>query len=158
MAVCTTCLVPVGARAQETRTAGAAEAVEPAQSGGTDDIVVTAQRRAEPLQRVPLAITAISDKAIEEQHIAVFSAIAKVAPGFVSGANYGYIRFSSIRGISNNQFGFADDPSIAMYVHGVYQGRGGTGMQTTPSLTWTGSRLLRGRRQRSSGAVPLAAR
>ena len=100
-----------------------------APAGGLEEIVVTAQHRSEPLQRVPLAITAISGDTVAEQHIDTFSDVAKLTPGFVSADNYGYIRFSSMRGISNNQFGFADDPSIAMYVDGVYQGRGGTGMQ-----------------------------
>lgn len=97
---------------------------------GVEDIVVTAQQRSQSLQDVPLAVTALTGGLIEQAHIATFSDLAKIAPGFVSGANYGFIRFSSMRGISNNQFGFADDPSIAMFVDGVYQGRGGSGMQT----------------------------
>lgn len=94
-----------------------------------EEIVVTATQREQSLQQVPLAVTALSQTFLEQHHLNAFSDLALFTPGFVSAPNYGYIRNSSMRGISNNQFGFADDPSIAMYVDGVYQGRGGTGMQ-----------------------------
>lgn len=94
-----------------------------------EDVVVIAQQRTQSAQEVPLSVTAISGEFIADHHLNDFSDLALFTPGFVSAPNYGYIRNSSIRGISNNQFGFADDPSIAMYVDGVYQGRGGSGMQ-----------------------------
>ena len=92
-----------------------------------EEIVVTAQLRRETLQAVPLAVTAISGAALSRENIENFADLAKITPGFTAGAAYGFIRNSSMRGISNNQFGFADDPSIAIFTDGVYQGRGGTG-------------------------------
>ena len=98
-----------------------------APAGGIEDIVVTAQYRQESLREVPLSITALTGPAIEANNITDFADLARLTPGFVSAPNYGFIRNSSMRGISNNQFGFADDPSIAIFTDGVYQGRGGTG-------------------------------
>src|SRR5882762_2271972 len=93
------------------------------------EIVVTAQHRVQNLQEVPISVTVLSGTAILESHLRDFSDLSLQTPSFTSGADYGYIRNSSIRGISNNQYGFADDPSIAMYVDDIYQGRGATGMQ-----------------------------
>lgn len=99
------------------------------QARGADVVFITVQQRLQRLQDVPLSVTALSGGFVEENHLKDFSELAKFTPGFVSGSNYGFIRNSSMRGISNNQFGFADDPSIAMFVDNVYQGRGGTGSQ-----------------------------
>lgn len=97
-------------------------------TGQLEEVVVTAQRRAQPLQDVPLAVTVLQGQFLQKQHIVDFNDLALFTPNMVSAPNYGYIRDTSIRGISNNQFGFADDPSIAEFVDGIYQGRGGTGM------------------------------
>ncbi len=100
-----------------------------ARNGGElSEIVVTAQHRVQRLKDVPLTVTVLQGGFLRRHHIVDFNDLALFTPGFVSAPNYGYIRNSSIRGISNNQFGFADDPSIAEFVDGVYQGRGGTGM------------------------------
>lgn len=104
-----------------------APAVPAADDPGVEEIVVTAQLRREPLQDVPLSVTALTGDALRENNIENFADLAQLTPGFVSAPNYGFIRNSSMRGISNNQFGFADDPSIAVFTDGVYQGRGGTG-------------------------------
>ena len=105
----------------------------PAPAGTADaaieEIVVTAQLRRERLQEVPLSVTALSGTALSRERIENFADLARLTPGFVSAPNYGFIRNSSMRGISNNQFGFADDPSIAIFTDGVYLGRGGTGSQ-----------------------------
>ena len=101
----------------------------PEQGKGAEVIYITAQQRLQRLQDVPLSVTALSGSFVEDNHLKDFSDLAKFTPGFISGSNYGFIRNSSMRGISNNQFGFADDPSIAMFVDNVYQGRGGSGSQ-----------------------------
>lgn len=94
-----------------------------------EEVTVTAQQREQSLQQVPLSVTALTGETLLENHLRDFSDLSKLTPSFTSGANYGYIRNSSMRGISNNQYGFADDPSIAMFVDDIYQGRGSTGMQ-----------------------------
>ena len=76
---------------------------------------------------MPLAIAAVESRALDEVHVKDFSDVAMLVPNYVSGSNYGYLRNSSMRGISSNQYGFADESSIAMYVDGVFQGRATAG-------------------------------
>jgi iron complex outermembrane receptor protein len=112
--------------------ARSAVADEAARAGEVDEIpeiVVTAQHRIQTLQEVPISVTVLSGVTILESHLRDFSDLSLQTPSFTSGTDYGYIRNSSMRGISNNQYGFADDPSIAMYVDDIYQGRGASGMQ-----------------------------
>jgi iron complex outermembrane receptor protein len=111
------------------RSAFAAEAAGAPANEEIQEIVVTAQHRVQSLQEVPISVTVLSGDTILESHLRDFSDLSLQTPSFTSGADYGYIRNSSMRGISNNQYGFADDPSIAMFVDDVYQGRGATGMQ-----------------------------
>ena len=49
-------------------------------TAGIDDIIVTAQRREESLQRVPLAITAIGTAALREQNVQTLADVARIAP------------------------------------------------------------------------------
>lgn len=58
-------LVPVAALAQVASDDTIADTAA-APSGGLDDIVVTARRRSENLQDVPLAVTAFSSEALEQ--------------------------------------------------------------------------------------------
>jgi iron complex outermembrane receptor protein len=65
--------------------ARAQQSAQPAASqGGLEEIVVTARRREEKLQTVPVAITALSPKAIEENHIESASDLAHFVPALVS--------------------------------------------------------------------------
>jgi iron complex outermembrane receptor protein len=55
-----------------------------ANSGGLEEIVVTARRKEEKLQSVPVAITAFTPAALEEKHIESASDLAHFVPGLVS--------------------------------------------------------------------------
>ena len=98
-----------------------------AAAGQLAEIIVTSTHRSQRLIDAPLAISAIGESTLVDNHVKDFSDIAALVPNFVSGSNYGYLRNSSMRGISSNQYGFADESSIAMYVDGVYQGRATAG-------------------------------
>ncbi len=91
------------------------------------EVIVTSTYRAQRLIDVPLAIAAVESRELEAVHVKDFSDVALLVPNYVSGSNYGYLRNSSMRGISSNQYGFADESSIAMYVDGVFQGRATAG-------------------------------
>jgi iron complex outermembrane receptor protein len=98
-----------------------------AAAGQLADVIVTSTHRAERLIDAPLAISVVGESTLVDNHVKDFSDIALLVPNFVSGSNYGYLRNSSMRGISSNQYGFADESSIAMYVDGVFQGRATAG-------------------------------
>src|SRR3546814_5779873 len=61
--------------------APADEAVSPEATG--DDIIVTAQKRGETINSVPISITAVSGDALRNQGIVDTESLTRVVPGFV---------------------------------------------------------------------------
>jgi iron complex outermembrane receptor protein len=83
------------------------------------EIVVTAEKRAESIQKVPISIAAVTGKTIEEQNIKFVQDLASVTSGldyFTSST--GVIPF--IRGIGNNSAALGNEPPVTTYVDGVY--------------------------------------
>ena len=64
-----------------------APAVQPAEEAGTGDIVVTAQRKEESLQKVPVAIIAFSQKTLTEKSIFSAFDLNKAVPGLATVAD-----------------------------------------------------------------------
>jgi iron complex outermembrane receptor protein len=95
-------------------------------SGGVGDIIVTAQRRAERLQEVPIAVTALSATSLANANVRSLQDLSASIPGFVATGSAGYGGAPlSIRGVGGSNGGgnfFADEP-VATYVDGVYVGR-----------------------------------
>jgi iron complex outermembrane receptor protein len=93
------------------------------------ELVVTAQRVEENIQKVPIAVTAFSAATLERQSIESLQDIALRTPGFSAGAvdpiqsNLAIRGIGSAFGISQNAGG---DASVVVFVDGVYAGRGGT--------------------------------
>jgi len=54
---------------------------EPSQASRLDDVVVTARRREENLQDVPLAVTALSEEVLQEKGVREANDLGQVAPG-----------------------------------------------------------------------------
>ncbi len=87
-----------------------------------EEVVVTAQKRAESLQDVPISVTAIQGDKLQSAGIPNMSAMADNVPNlFISDAAVQTNMF--MRGMSsgNNQ---AFEQSVGMYIDGVYMGRG----------------------------------
>lgn len=98
------------AMAQETP-AGATAA------GGLEEIVITAQKREENLQTVPVSVTALSSEAIANQRIADFSDLTRAAPSLTitqqsSSPNNSII----LRGIGTFAFSIGVEPSVAVII------------------------------------------
>ena len=88
-----------------------------------EEITVTAQRRSENLQTVPISITAVSAAEIERNGIHDLGSLAAQVPGltfspFAPGQN-----IVSLRGVSSNDDGAGTDNSVAVFVDDVYLGR-----------------------------------
>jgi len=60
--------------------AGAARAADPANSQGLGEVIVTAQKREENLQKVPASVQALGATKIEQLHIADFNDYIKYLP------------------------------------------------------------------------------
>ena len=89
---------------------------------GVPEIVVTAQRKSEKLQNVPLAITAVSGAVLAEKNITDVTRLQDIAPGLSIGRSGSDAR-PNIRGINTEAIGANSDPRIAFYVDDVYQSR-----------------------------------
>lgn len=88
---------------------------------GAQAIVVTATRREEDLQDVPVAVSAVSDEALTIAGVEQVRNLNLVAPGFNGGRNQ-LVMQPSIRGVGSSGTSVGDESNVAVYVDGVYQG------------------------------------
>jgi iron complex outermembrane receptor protein len=102
----------------------AAESTAP-QSGGLTDIVVTAQRRNESVQNVPIAISAFSAAALQTRGISNTLEVAQYVPNMVAQANTGLGSSNSfyIRGIGSTESLPTFDPPVGTYIDDIYISR-----------------------------------
>jgi len=113
--ICASALGSAGAWAQE---AGAA-AAETADSA-VGEIIVTAQRRSENIQKVPIAITAADAETLERANVNSVSDLGTLAPSlnFIAEAAFSQPR---LRGIGTPSNGPGIESAVALYIDGVYQ-------------------------------------
>lgn len=90
--------------------------------GGITEIVVTAQRREESLQDVPLSIVALDANTIKDANITEASRLEQLAPGLRLGRSGADPR-PAIRGIFTESIQGNADPRIAFYIDEIYQSR-----------------------------------
>jgi iron complex outermembrane recepter protein len=102
--------------------AGASDSLE------LDEVIVTAQKRSERIQDVPIAITAFSDADLHDKGISDIQGLSRLVPNVnldagspFSGSNS--VLSASIRGIGQDDFAFNLDPGVGVYVDGVYFAR-----------------------------------
>jgi iron complex outermembrane receptor protein len=87
-----------------------------------EEVIVTAQKRSESLQDVPISVSAIQGAKLEESGIANMSALADYVPNlYISDAAVNTNIYLRGTGSGNNQ-GF--EQSVGMYIDGIYMGRG----------------------------------
>nr|WP_295237230.1 TonB-dependent receptor [uncultured Brevundimonas sp.] len=79
-----------------------------------DDIIVTAQKREQSVQDVPIAVTALSSEALEARQIEGGSELLRAVPNVTfSKANFSMYNFS-IRGIGTKAVSASSDPAVAV--------------------------------------------
>ena len=104
-----------------------AEAAAEAQAGGASsgDIVVTARRRSENLQDVPISVTALSGEALEDQGALDLTAVMQKTPNttlqVARGSNSTLIGF--IRGVGQQDPLWGFEPGVGLYIDDVYIAR-----------------------------------
>lgn len=88
-----------------------------------EEIVVTAQKRAQSVQDIPIAISAMSAEMINDTGVDNISQVLPMLPG-VSGSTAGISTNAwAIRGISTNDWSIGSEPSVAIYIDEAYVGR-----------------------------------
>jgi iron complex outermembrane receptor protein len=114
-------LVPAGqAFAQTSEQSANTGADEQAVSRGNDEIVVTAQKREERVQDVPIAVQVLGGKALEAQGIREFSELTRAAPSLlIRPAEHPVNASVSIRGIGTFAFSPSVEPSVAVQIDDV---------------------------------------
>ena len=90
-------------------------------SEGLADIVVTAQRREQSLQSVPVSVQAFSDERLAASGIETTADLARVTPGLVVVRGVG-LSSPFLRGIGSSSNGPGVENPVATYVDGVYYG------------------------------------
>lgn len=117
-------LLPVGAAAQS-NPAGGEVSVERASLSG-DEIIVTARRREERLQDVPLAVAAVSGEALQRANITNALQLNRIAPGLTTAPGQGGSRALpnfAIRGLSQQELTPLADQSVSLYIGDIVAAR-----------------------------------
>lgn len=96
-----------------------------------EEVIVTAQKRAEDMQDVPIAVTAMNEQMLKDAGITNVTGVAVRTPGFSMGEFNPTQPQLYIRGIGSNGDGAASgEQSVAMFIDGVYVNRSaGTGLE-----------------------------
>ncbi|RYY25340.1 MAG: TonB-dependent receptor [Sphingomonadales bacterium] len=89
-------------------------------SSGLDEIIVTARRREERLQDVPVAVSAFGGDALISRGIDATTDMPQVVPSLLL-QKTGQAVTPFLRGVGSPAANAGNDPSVATYVDGVYQ-------------------------------------
>ena len=88
-----------------------------------EEIVVTARKREESLQDVPISVMAISGDVIEQQGILDFQALAPYTPNFSYGQSTGASDFLIIRGLGTVGSGVHFEQAVGQITNGFFTSR-----------------------------------
>ena len=97
---------------------GALPISSPLLAQSLEEVVVTAQRRAESIQEVPVAVSAFTEEDLGRMGVTETLDIAKVVPNFVAHNNTGLgtANTYSLRGLNNTESIATFDPPVGTYV------------------------------------------
>lgn len=102
-----------------------AQESEQADTGSLEEVTVTARRRAESLQKVPVSISAFTSSQIESRAVGSTVDIGRVIPNMVSSNNVGISTATAffLRGVGQDESISTSDPAVATYIDGIYVAR-----------------------------------
>ena len=107
----------------QSQPASTAQAPAKSDSNTVEEVVVTAEHRAENVQNTPISITAVNAQTLEQRGVTNILDLAASVPNVTmrqGGSGSGLSNQTFIRGIGQSDFLFAYSPRIAFYVDGVY--------------------------------------
>jgi iron complex outermembrane recepter protein len=87
-----------------------------------EEVIVTAQKRAESVQKAPVAITALDTAALERSGVKDVAGLTAIVPN-VAVRPFNNSVIVATRGISNENTSNLGDASLAFHVNGIYLGR-----------------------------------
>ena len=89
------------------------------------EVVVTAQRREQKLQDVPIAIQVVSTDLIQKVAAEDMAQLDRFVPGLVVSGDSPTQPHFQLRGLTASDFGVGTEPAVGVYVDGVYATRSG---------------------------------
>jgi len=92
------------------------------ENAGIEEIIVTAQRREENLQDVPISVSAFTAEQMAARGTTDISRLEGQVPGFTFGRSGSDAR-PAIRGVRTENVGVNGDTTIGFFIDGVYQSR-----------------------------------
>ena len=90
-----------------------------------EEITVTATKREESIQDVPLAITAYTGDFVKDVNLDDVKDLVTFTPGVSGNSTDAFIDGISVRGVRTQDFGVGGDPSAAFFKNNLYEGRNG---------------------------------
>lgn len=87
-----------------------------------DEIVVTAQRRAENKQEVPVSVTAVTAEQLADRNITDITQMEGMSPGFTFGRSGSDAR-PAMRGVRTENVAINGDTTIGYFIDGIYKSR-----------------------------------
>ena len=105
-----------------------AQAVDTVRRGGLEEVVVTAQRREQVLQDVPIAMQVVGNDLIADTAAEDLGDLNGFVPGLLVSSDSPTQPRYQIRGIQTGDFGVGTDPAVGVYVDGIYAARSGASL------------------------------
>ncbi|MEO0368258.1 MAG: TonB-dependent receptor [Pseudomonadota bacterium] len=110
-------------------------AVTSTASAQIEEIVVTATKRASTLQEIPIAVTVTSAETIEQANILDINDLQSVVPSLrVSQLQSSVNTNFTIRGFGNGANNAGIEPSVGVFIDGVYRSRSAASISDLPKL------------------------
>ena len=107
----------------------------PADQAAEPEVVVTAQRRSENLQNVPVAITVVNAEALRNANINSTETLDRVVPSLTFKRGTANVNSTiAIRGLGTQSFASGAEPSVSTIIDGVVYGRSGMATQEFADL------------------------
>jgi iron complex outermembrane receptor protein len=131
---------PNGSQSIDARDAAAASKNQAANAAtdsaqASDDIIVTATKREQTLQDVPVSVAVTSEQTIQRAQIRDLGDLQSVVPSLkvAQGAAVGQTNFY-IRGFGNGSGNFGIEGSVGVFIDGVYRSRSASSLNDLPEL------------------------
>jgi len=111
------------------------EAAEDAGLGADNQIIVTASKRQTTLQDTPISVSVTTSEQIEDAQVRDLLDIQTLVPSLrVSQTSLSFVSTFSIRGFGNGAANPGIEPSVGVFIDGVYRSRAGAAISDFPDL------------------------
>lgn len=122
-------LAAVSAPALLAGVASAAQAQEAQEPSALEEIIVTAQKREQALQEVPISVTALTSETLQEAGVVDMKSVSTLVPSLKTQESFQPVAQAyRIRGIGSEPSIPTFEPEVGLFIDGVYMPRSGLGV------------------------------